>query len=57
MWYKDDAGLSEEKPGQWLGVSHTTGRLMCCHILTQTGSVISRSTVQRVTNLDAGNKM
>ena len=53
VWYKDNAGLSEEKPGRWLGVSHNTGRLMCYHILTQKGSVVSRSTVQRVTNLEA----
>ena len=52
VWYKDNAGLSEELPGRWLGVSHHTGRLMCYHILTQKGTVISRSTVQRVTNLE-----
>ena len=56
VWYKDDAGLSEEKPGRWLGVSHNTGRLMCYHILTQTGSIISRSTFQRVTNLESEKK-
>ena len=39
-------------PGRWLGVSHRTGRLMCYHILNQNGKVISRSTVQRVTNLE-----
>ena len=38
---------------RWLGVSHRTGRLMCYHALTQKGTVImSRSTVQRVTNLE-----
>ena len=40
VWYKDNAGLSEEKLGPWFGVSHNTGRLMRYHILTQTGSVI-----------------
>ena len=56
VWYKDNSGLSEEKPGRWLGVSHNTGRLMCYHILMQTGSVISRSTVQRVTSLELEKK-
>ena len=52
VWYKDNAGLSPFQPGRWLGVSYRTGRLMCFHILTQTGKVISRSTVQRVTELE-----
>ena len=52
VWYKDNAGLSPEQPGRWLGVSSRTGRLMCYHILTQKGTVVSRSTVQRVTNLE-----
>ena len=52
VWYKDNAGLSPEQPGRWLGVSSRTGRLMCYFILTQKGTVISRSTVQRVPNLE-----
>ena len=52
VWYKDNAGLGESLPGRWLGVSHRTGRLMTYHILTQKGTVVSRSTVQRVTNLE-----
>ena len=52
IWYKDNAGTSPFEPGRWLGVSHRTGRLMCYHVLTQRGTVISRSTVQRVTNLE-----
>ena len=52
VWYKDNAGLSPAQPGRWLGVSSRTGRLMCYHVLTQKGTVISRSTVQRVTNLE-----
>ena len=52
VWYKDNAGLSPFQPGRWLGVSYRTGRLMCFHILTQNGKVISRSTVQRVTELE-----
>ena len=52
VWYRDNAGLGPELPGRWLGVSHNTGRLMCYHILTQKGTVISRSTVQRVTDME-----
>ena len=52
VWYKDNAGLSPSQPGRWLGVSKRTGRLMCYHVLTQKGSIVSRSTVQRVTHLE-----
>ena len=52
VWYKDNAGLSENKTGRWLGVSHRVGNLMSYWILTITGRVISRTTVQRVTNLE-----
>ena len=52
VWYKYNSGLGELLPGRWLGVSSQTGRLMCYHVLTQTESVISSSTVQWVTNLE-----
>ena len=52
VWFKDNAGLSPMEPGRWLGISSRTGRSMCFHILNQKGSVVSRSTVQRVTNLE-----
>jgi hypothetical protein len=51
-WYRDNAGLGETKIGRWLGVSHKVGGLMSYWILTSTGSRISRTTVQRVTNLE-----
>eukprot|EP00957_Ditylum_brightwellii_P121217 9244363-Ditylum_brightwellii.AAC.1 len=47
VWFKDNAGLSPQEPGKWLGVSHCTGRLLSYHILTQRGTVVSRSTVQQ----------
>ena len=50
--FKDNTGLSPSEPGRWFGVSHRVGRLMCYNVLTQRGTVISRSTVQRVTNLE-----
>ena len=52
IWYKDNAGLGENKIGRWLGVSHRVGNLMSYWILTVTGNVISRTTVQRITNLE-----
>ena len=52
IWYKDNAGASPFEPGRWLGVSNNTGRLMTYYVLTQRGTVISRSTVQRVTSLE-----
>ena len=52
MWYKDNAGTSPMEPGRWLGVADRTGRLMCYHVLAQSGQVVSRLTVQRVTNLE-----
>ena len=53
VWYHENAGLGEKKHGRWLGVSHRTGSLMSYYVLTETGHVITRTTVQRVTNLEA----
>ena len=33
VWFKNNAGSSPFEPGQWLGVAHRTGRLLCHHIL------------------------
>ena len=52
IWYKDNAGLGPLRPGRWLGISRGTGRLMTYHVLTETGSVLTRSSVQRVTELE-----
>ena len=52
LWFKYNDSLSPIEPGRWLGISHRTGRLMCYHILTQTGKFIPRSMVQRVTNIE-----
>ena len=51
-WYKENAGLGETKLGRWLGVSHRIGTLMSFWVLTKDGKVLSRTTVQRVTNLE-----
>ena len=51
VWFKDDAGISPSEPGIYLVISHRKGRLICYHILTHTGKVISRSVVLRVRNI------
>ena len=51
VWFNDNAGIYTSEPGRELWISHRTGRLMCYRIITQTGKVISISTVHRVTNL------
>ena len=56
VWCKYNSGLGELLPVRCLGVSSRTGRIMCYHVLTQTASVISRSTAQRVTNLERKDK-
>jgi hypothetical protein len=38
--------------GRWLGVSHRVGGLMSYWVLTQTRAVVSRTTAQRITNLE-----
>lgn len=52
VWYKDNAGVGDNSYGRWLGVSHRVGNLMSYWILTLACRVISRTTVQRITNLE-----
>ena len=52
VWYKENAGLGETKLGRWLGVSLKAGTLMSVWVLTSGCQVLSRTTVQRVTNLE-----
>jgi hypothetical protein len=49
--FKENAGLGVTSIGRWLGVSHRVGGLMPYWVLTMRGTVISRTTVQKVTNL------
>ena len=53
VWFKEDAGLGETKLGRFLGVSHHIGSLMSYWVLPVSGIPISRTTVQRVTNLES----
>jgi hypothetical protein len=52
VWYKEYAGLGETKLSLWLGVSHRVGTLMLYWILTAACRVLSRTTVQSITNLE-----
>ena len=52
VWFHDNAGLGPRKLGKWLGVSHRVGSLMSYYILQQNGTVVSRTSVQRTTNLE-----
>ena len=50
--YGSNAGLDTPRLGRCLGVSHRVGKLMSYWILPQSGTPISVTTVQRVTNLE-----
>jgi hypothetical protein len=52
VWFKEDAGIGEIKIGRFLDVSHSVGTLMSYHILPCSGIPISRTTVQRMTELE-----
>jgi hypothetical protein len=52
VWFKENAGLGENQLGRWLGVSHRIGNAMSYWVIKKNGQVLSRSTVQRVTNLE-----
>jgi hypothetical protein len=54
VWFKENAGVGDNSCGRWLGVSHRVGNLMSNWVLTDNGRVISRTTVQRITNLELG---
>jgi hypothetical protein len=52
IWYRENAGLGKTKLERWLGVSHRIGTLMSFWVLTSSEKVLSRTTVQRVTQLE-----
>ena len=52
VWFRENAGSGETKLGRWLGVSHRIGTLMSFWVFTSSRRVMSRTTVQRVTNLE-----
>jgi hypothetical protein len=52
VWFKRDAGIGEVELGKWLGISRSTGSLMSYYVLPISGIPMSRTTVQRVTELE-----
>ncbi len=52
VWFKRDAGIGDIEIGKWLGISKSTGSLMSYYVLPITGIPVSRTTVQRVTELE-----
>ena len=53
IWFREDSILGETKLGRFLGVSHSVGSLMSYWVLPSSSIPITRTTVQRVTNLEA----
>jgi hypothetical protein len=53
VWFWHTPSSQEPaQPGRWLGVSHRVGTVLCYWVLTRKGSILSRSTVQNVTELE-----
>ena len=50
--YKENSGLGVTSIGIWPGVSHIVGGLIVYYVLTQKGTVMSRTTLQRLNNLE-----
>ncbi len=56
VWYWDqkkmDMTEEQAKIGRWLGIAHRVGSDMTYWVLTESGKVIARSTVQHITTVD-----
>ena len=50
--YKENAKLGMTAIGRWIEVSNRVGRLMSHWILNQKGTMISRTTVQRLASIE-----
>ena len=53
VWFHENAGLGEWGLGRWLGVLYCTGGDISYCILKSNGYVVSRTTVQRIANLES----
>ena len=54
VWYWDSPDPEEPaRLGRWLGVAHRVGAGLCYWVLTKKGTVMSRTSVQNVTNLES----
>ena len=52
IWYHDPASPIRSELGRWLGPAHDATQGMAYHVLTQTGEVLTRSTVHKLNNND-----
>jgi Reverse transcriptase (RNA-dependent DNA polymerase) len=54
VWYYEPTAFPEEKRliGRWMGVAHRVGQALCYWILTSSGTVIARTTVQALSPTD-----
>jgi hypothetical protein len=52
VWFKENAGLGEMQLGRYLGVDHSVGSLMGHKVPPRSGMPVSRTTAQRVTELE-----
>ena len=50
-WYNNNAGIGATNLGKRLGVSHIIDSLISYWVLTANGTVVSRMTASRITNL------
>jgi hypothetical protein len=57
VWFKEDAGVGEIELGRFLDVSHSVGSLMSYQILPRSGIPLSRTTIQRVTEIKKETEM
>ena len=53
VWFHENSGLGEQGLGRWFGFSYRTGGAMSYWILKANGYVVSRTTVQRITNMES----
>ena len=53
VWFHENSGLGEWGLGCWLVVLHRTDGAMSYLIFKANGYVVSRTTVQRITNMES----
>ena len=54
VWYWDKPKPTNDRDakllGRWLGVAHRVGSSLCYWVLTESGKVLTRTTIQHITN-------
>ena len=52
VWFNDPRDPDKQRLGRWLGPAHSAGQGMAFHVLTNTGNVMTRSTVVSLSQLE-----